>query len=80
VTNFSPHANQPELVALGQAVRKLRKDRNMTQEDLAHASGVNISYIGMIERGQSNPAWLTLVRLATELGVTVEGIAAEAGM
>ncbi|GJI88996.1 hypothetical protein RugamoR1_21590 [Rugamonas sp. R1(2021)] len=52
----------------------------MTQEDLAHASGVNISYIGMIERGQSNPAWLTLVRLATELGVTVEGIAAEAGM
>ncbi|WP_353401491.1 helix-turn-helix domain-containing protein [Duganella hordei] len=80
MTNFSPHANQPELVALGQAVRKLRKDRNMTQEDLAHASGVNISYIGMIERGQSNPAWLTLVRLATELGVTVEGIAAEAGM
>jgi transcriptional regulator with XRE-family HTH domain len=80
VTNFSPHAKQPELLALGQAVRKLRKDRNMTQEDLAHASGVNISYIGMIERGQSNPAWLTLIRLATELGVTVEGIAAEAGM
>jgi transcriptional regulator with XRE-family HTH domain len=52
----------------------------MTQEGLANASGVNVSFISMIERGQSNPAWLTLVKLASELGITVEEIAAEAGM
>jgi transcriptional regulator with XRE-family HTH domain len=52
----------------------------MTQEQLAHASGLNVSFLGMIERGQSNPAWLTLIKLANELGVTVESIAAEAGM
>jgi transcriptional regulator with XRE-family HTH domain len=52
----------------------------MTQEGLAHSSGVNVSFISMIERGQSNPTWLTLVKLAAELGVTVEQIAAEAGI
>jgi transcriptional regulator with XRE-family HTH domain len=37
---------------LGQAVKRLRLERNMTQQELADASGLDIRYIGSIERGQ----------------------------
>lgn len=78
MTNISPLSQTPELVALGAAVRRLRKERQLTQEELAHASGVHISYVGAIERGQNNPAWLTLVKLARALDVTVQQLATEA--
>jgi transcriptional regulator with XRE-family HTH domain len=39
----------------GKAVRKLRLDRKISQQRLADACGLDISYIGQIERGQRNP-------------------------
>jgi transcriptional regulator with XRE-family HTH domain len=37
---------------LGQAVKMLRLERKMTQQELADASGLDIRYIGSIERRQ----------------------------
>ena len=42
---------------LGQAVKRLRLQRKMTQQELADASGLDIRYIGSIERGQRNPTF-----------------------
>ena len=39
----------------GKALRELRLKQGMTQERLAEACGLDISYIGGIERGQRNP-------------------------
>ena len=57
---------------LGQAVKRLRLQRKMTQQELADASGLDIRYIGSIERGQRNPTrnsvgvWDENLRFAAE--------------
>jgi DNA-binding XRE family transcriptional regulator len=40
----------------------------MTQESLAHSAGITTGTLSLIERGQSNPAWGTVHRIATALG------------
>lgn len=52
----------------------------MTQEALAFAAGVERSYLGYIERGDNNVAFLTLQKIALALGVTVSEITANAGL
>ena len=43
----------------------------MTQEDLAHAAGLHWTYVGGIERGNRNPSWENVVKLANGLGTRV---------
>ncbi len=64
----------PELAALGKAVERLRKERGLTQEELGALVFTDHKLAGEIERGQRNPRYLTLLRLATALGTTTEAI------
>ena len=41
---------EPILLHFGKQVQELRKDRNLSQEQLAELAGVHRTYIGMIER------------------------------
>ncbi len=50
---------------LGQAIRRLRLQREMTQQELADACGLDIRYIGSIERGQRNPTFGALQGIAS---------------
>jgi transcriptional regulator with XRE-family HTH domain len=54
---------------IGNNLRRFRKARSLTQEDLAAEVGVDIRQIGRIERGQSYPSIGLLVELAELLGV-----------
>jgi transcriptional regulator with XRE-family HTH domain len=56
-------------------VRELRKRRELSQEELAHASGLHPTYLSGIERGLRNPTWRTLGRVSDALGVTMSEIA-----
>lgn len=58
-----------DLVALGNCVRSLRKERGLTQEALAYAAKRSANYIGEIERGERNVSVKTLFVLASALGV-----------
>ena len=57
--------------ALGEAIRQLRNKRGLSQEDLAHAAGVTTGTVSTIERGNSNPTWGTVKRIAQALGVRI---------
>jgi len=61
----------PEHAALGDAVRQLRIEAEMSQEQLAEAAGTDLTQVGGIERGVRNPSYTTLLRLADALGTEV---------
>jgi transcriptional regulator with XRE-family HTH domain len=50
-------------------VRRLRKARGLSQEELAEAAGVHRTYIGMIERCEKNVTIYNIERIALALQV-----------
>jgi transcriptional regulator with XRE-family HTH domain len=54
---------------LGANVRKLRKAKGMSQEELALDAGMKRSYLSDLERGTRNPSIRALGRLADALHV-----------
>ena len=54
---------------VGGNVRRLRQERGLTQEQLAHEAHLDLTYVGGIERGRRNPSLLVMARLAECLGV-----------
>lgn len=74
------HALDPALVALGAAIRALRKARGISQEELAHRSNIDRSYMSSIERGTQNPGMMTIVQVAAGIGVSVAQLMVRAGI
>jgi transcriptional regulator with XRE-family HTH domain len=64
------HANNPDLVALGAAIRRMRLERGISQEELAHQSGIDRAYMSSIERGQQNPGIASILGVARALELT----------
>jgi transcriptional regulator with XRE-family HTH domain len=58
----------------GRAVRDLRQERKMTQQELADACGLDIGYIGQIERGQRNPTLGVMHSVAAVLRVKISDL------
>jgi transcriptional regulator with XRE-family HTH domain len=54
---------------VGANVRRLRKERKLTQEQLAMETEIDLTYLGGIERGRRNPSLVVLGRLASALEV-----------
>ncbi|MCI0571784.1 MAG: helix-turn-helix domain-containing protein [Myxococcaceae bacterium] len=59
------------LAELGRAIRALREERGMTQEEFARASGISVSFASLLERGERSPSYDTLVQVAAALEVTL---------
>lgn len=54
---------------LGQAIRKARLARGMTQEDASWIAGVGKNTPGRIERAKGNPGILTVMAVAGAVGL-----------
>lgn len=63
------HETTPASMATGAVVRRVRQEREMSIEDLAHQVEVNSSWLGELERGRQNVSVVVLDRLAKVLGV-----------
>lgn len=61
----------------GQIVRRLRKERALTQEELAFKAGMSVPYLSDLERGMWNPSLAMIVDLATALMVHPSDLLAE---
>jgi DNA-binding XRE family transcriptional regulator len=55
--------------AFGRRVRELRAREGLSQDGLAHTSGIHLTSIGRIERGGREPRLTTIQKLAKGLGV-----------
>ncbi len=67
--------NNVDYVEMGHRVRQLRNNLKLTQEQLAEAVNVSISFIGHIERGEKQCSLDTVCRLAVYLETTVDYLA-----
>ena len=54
-------------VVFGSNVRKVRQQKRLTQEDLAHEAELDLTYVGGIERGKRNPSLMVMGRIAKAL-------------
>jgi transcriptional regulator with XRE-family HTH domain len=56
----------------GDNVRKIRKKRVWSQDDLAKKTGLHRTYIGSIERGERNVSLINVEKIANALDVTIK--------
>ena len=61
----------PEVLALGRQIRRLRTERQLTVEQLAQRAGVSRSLVSQVERGRALPSLGTLRHIAGALSVAV---------
>jgi transcriptional regulator with XRE-family HTH domain len=59
------------LKALGQRIRELRTEQGYSQEAFADKCGVHRTFMGTIERGESNLSFQNIFKVATNLGVSL---------
>ena|ERR1700726_2659335 len=64
-------AQSPDHVALGYALRELRTERALSQEQLGFESGLHRNYVGACERGEINLSFAVMLQLTRALGVHV---------
>jgi transcriptional regulator with XRE-family HTH domain len=62
------------LRALGQRIRELRSERGYSQEGFADLCGVHRTFMGTIERGESNLSFQNIAKVATTLKVSLSAL------
>jgi ribosome-binding protein aMBF1 (putative translation factor) len=61
--------SEPSREQLGAAIRSLRKDKGLSQKQLAERAGLHLSYLSGVENGARNPTWTVLGQMAEALQV-----------
>ncbi len=55
---------------VGRNAARIRKERGLTQEQLAERCGLSQQYLSGLEQGRRNPTIVTIYEVATALGVS----------
>lgn len=63
-----------ELKQLGNRLKDKREQMQLTQEEYALRCRLTKNYIGMLERGERNPTYLTLLQIARNLKVSLKDL------
>lgn len=58
--------------AIGLRIKQLREKKELTQQQLADTCGISLSHMSCIERGKRIASTILLIKLANELGVTLD--------
>lgn len=70
-TAFGRPSTEALMATVGAQLRRLRKMRNLTLEELGRRSDVSAGLLSQIERGRGNPSFNTLVQMAHALDVPI---------
>jgi transcriptional regulator with XRE-family HTH domain len=68
----------PDHLALARAMRGFRAELGISQEELAHRSGLARTYVSSVERGERNLGYANLRRIAAALEVPASAWVARA--
>jgi len=60
-------SKQNILIKFGERVREIRKEKGLSQEELAHKADLHRTYIGMIERAEKNITLINIEKIANAL-------------
>ena len=71
--------HQKRLRKFGKRVRQLRKQQDWSQEYFADVAGLDRSYMGAIERGEQNPTFKNISRIAVALQMTMSELFEDIG-
>jgi transcriptional regulator with XRE-family HTH domain len=55
-------------------IQRIRREKDLSQEEVAHRSGIHQTYLSGVETGKRNPSILIVERIAVALGVDVAEI------
>lgn len=59
------------LIAFGDKVREIRKEKGLSQEELSFTADLHRTYIGMIERAEKNITLVNIEKIAKALGISI---------
>ena len=65
-------SKQKILIIFGDKIRKIRKEKDLSQEELAHKADLHRTYIGMIERAEKNITLVNIEKIANALEVNIK--------
>ena len=68
---MEPFGKEAESIDVGQRLRQLREEREVSMRALARRSGLSANALSMIERGLTSPSVSTLHKLSTALQVPI---------
>jgi transcriptional regulator with XRE-family HTH domain len=58
----------------GRKLRKIRRSRDMTQEQFSESIGISVDFLSLVERGINAPSFETLERIAGVLKLRVRDL------
>lgn len=70
-------SKQNILIQFGKQVRKIRKEKGLSQEELAYKADLHRTYIGMIERAEKNITLINIEKIANALEINIKELFSE---
>jgi transcriptional regulator with XRE-family HTH domain len=67
-------------ILFGKAVRRRRRELDLSQEVLAERAGMNRTYVSSVERGERNPTLESIDHFARALDITVSRLFVDYGI
>ena len=67
--DFMKKSHENTAILLGRRIRSLRNVKGWSQQELGNEADINYKFLGEIERGQKNPSFNILVKIALALEV-----------
>lgn len=62
---------EKHITILGNNIRQIRREKDLSQEALAEYADINVTFLGKIERGQANPTIETLLKISNAFTLPV---------
>jgi transcriptional regulator with XRE-family HTH domain len=60
--------------AIGIVLKRMREERNLSQEAFGHLVGLHRTHISLLERGKRNPFYSTIYQISVKLGIPMSDL------